>query len=147
MSFLIFYTWIDEFCISFIVFFFFLRELTSVFRDYIFKIRGLNVINTMSVMSKFNRVFWVVFLDSNTLIYEIGSISIDFWNFDGMFSHLENSISNECFFGIWFNIERFSLLILFDRIVFLYIFNREKMKGTKKENKETENSILFFSIF
>ena len=72
-----------------------------------------------------------------------------------MFSNLENSISNERFFGIWFDIERFSSLILFDRIVlfdvfeivFFYIFNREKIKGTKKENKETENSVLLSFIF
>ena len=72
-----------------------------------------------------------------------------------MFSNSENSIPNERFFGIWFGIERFSTPILFDRgflfdvfgIVFSHIFDREKMGGTKKENEETENSVLFFSIF
>ena len=109
----------------------------------------------MSVMFEFDRVFWVVFLDSKTLIYEIDSVLVDFWNFDEVFSNLENSVLNERFFEIWFDIERFSLSILFDRVVFFYvfeivfphIFNREKMKETKKENKEVENSILFFFIF
>ena len=155
VSFSIFCTWINEFYISFIVFLSFLRELTSIFRDCISKIRGLNVIDTMSAMSEFDRMFWVVFLDSNILIYEIDSVSIDFWNFDGVFSNSENSIPNERFFGILFDIERFSSSILFDRvvlfnvfeIVFFHIFDREKMRETKKENKETENSVLFFSIF
>ena len=154
MSFPIFCTWIDEFCISVVVFLSFLRELTSTFRDCISKIRGLNTVDTISVMSDFDRVFWVVFLDSNTLICEIGSVSVDFWIFDEVFSNSENSISNKRFFGIWFDIERFFTLILFDRvvlfdvfeIVFSYIFNREKMRETKKENKEAENSILFFFI-
>ena len=106
-------------------------------------------------MSDFDRVFWVVFLDSNILVCEIDSISIDFWIFNGVFSNLENLVSNKRFFGIWFGIERFSTLILFDRgflfnvfgIVFFYIFDREKMGGTKKENEESENSVLFSSIF
>ena len=63
-----------------------------------------------------------------------------------MFSNSENSVLYERFFGIWFGIERFSPSILFDRIVlfdvfeivFLHIFDREKMRGVKKE---CDNSI------
>ena len=73
-------------------------------------------------MSDFDRVFWVVFLDSNTLICEIGSVSVDFWIFDGVFSNSENSVPNERFFGIWFGIERFSTPILFKRVVLFNVF-------------------------
>ena len=42
-------------------------------------------------------------------------------------------------------IELFFLTYL--ELFFFHIFDREKMKGTKKENEEAENSVLFFSIF
>ena len=106
-------------------------------------------------MSDFNRVFWVIFLDLNTLVYEIVSVSIDFWIFNEMFSNLENSILNERFFGIWFDIEWFFTPILFDRVVFFLTFLKlfffislieRRWRGLRKRIK-SQKILFFFSLF